>query len=89
MEKKLTGIFRDGRSEDSSTGARVLESVLEYRNAVLGLVLEYRREVLVLGLDLRFPVLGLDSYSAKAVLVPSLGIGVGIFFVGGIQAKLY
>ena len=53
-------------------GSSVLESVLEYRNAVLGLVLEYRREVLVLGLDLRFPVLGLDSYSAKAVLVASL-----------------
>ena len=53
-------------------GSSILESVLEYRNAVLGLVLEYRREVLVLGLDLRFPVLGLDSYSAKAVLVPSL-----------------
>ena len=50
----------------------VFESVLEYRNAVLGLVLEYRRAVLVLGLDLKFPVLGLDSYSAKAVLVASL-----------------
>ena len=62
----------DDSSTDSSTRARVLESVLEYRNAVLGLVLEYRREVLVLGLDLRFPVLGLDSYSAKTVLVPSL-----------------
>ena len=46
--------------------------VLEYRNAVLGLVLEYRRAVLVLGLDLRLSVLGLDSYSAKAVLVPYL-----------------
>jgi hypothetical protein len=48
---------------------RVRESVLEYRNAVLGLILEYRREVLVLGLDLRLPVLGLDSYSATAILV--------------------
>ena len=52
----------------------VLESVLEYRKAVLGLVLEYRRVVLVLGLDLRLSVLGLDSYSAKAVLVPSLEV---------------
>ena len=52
----------------------VLESVLEYRKAVLGLVLEYRRVVLVLGLDLRLSVLGLDSYLAKAVLVPSLAM---------------
>ena len=50
----------------------VLESVLEYRRAVLGLVLEYSRAVLVLGLDLRLSVLGLDSYSAKAVLVAPL-----------------
>ena len=52
----------------------VLESVLEYRKAILGLVLKYSRVVLVLGLDLRLSVLGLDSYSAKAVLVPSLSI---------------
>ena len=37
-----------------------------------GLVLEYRRAVLVLGLDLKLSVLGLDSYSAKSVLVPYL-----------------
>ena len=54
-----------------------LESVLEYHKAVLGLVLEYRGAVLVLGLDLRLSVLGLDSYSAKAVLVPSLVGGAG------------
>ena len=42
--------------------------------AVLGLVFEYRRVVLVLELDLRLSILGLDSYSAKAVLVPSLVI---------------
>ena len=65
MEYSSPGLILESKSS-------VLESVLEYRNAVLGLVLEYRREILVLGLDLRFPVLGLDSYSAKAVLVPSL-----------------
>ena len=36
---------------------------------VLESVLEYRRAVLVLGLDLRLSVLVLDSYSATAVLV--------------------
>ena len=48
------------------SGSPVLESVLEYRTAVLGLA------VLELGLDMRLSVLRLDSYSAKAVLVPSL-----------------
>ena len=60
--------------EYSSPGL-VLEAVLEYRTAVLGLVLEYRRAILVLGLDLRLPVLELDSYSAKVALVASLSIG--------------
>ena len=50
---------------DYSSPGLVLEAVLEYRTAVLGLVLEYRRAILVLGLDLRLPVLELDSYSAK------------------------
>jgi hypothetical protein len=47
----------------------VLESVVQYCNALLGLVLEFRMAVRVLGLDLRLPVLGLDSYSAAAILV--------------------
>ena len=42
---------------------------------VLESVLEYRRAILVLGLDLRLPVLELDSYSAKVALVASLSIG--------------
>jgi hypothetical protein len=50
------------------SGSPVLEFVLEYRNAVL----EYCRVVIVLGIDLRLPVLGLNSYLAKAVLILSL-----------------
>ena len=69
MEYSSPGLVLEYGLESKSS---VLESVLEYRNAILGLVLEYRRAVLVLGLDLRLSVLGLDSYSAKAVLVPSL-----------------
>ena len=44
-------------------------SEMEYSSP--GLVLEYipQGDILVLGLDLRLPVLGLDSYSATAVLV--------------------
>ena len=52
--------------EYSSPGL-VLESELEYGSSVLESVLEYRRAIL--GLDLRLPVLGLDSYSATAILV--------------------
>ena len=45
-----------GPEMEYSSPGLVLESVLEYRNAVLGLVLEYRPAVLVLGLDLRLSV---------------------------------